>query len=175
MQGALVDGVYRTAAWVVAVMLPPMAIFFPLFTLLEDWGFLPRVAFNLDRCFQGCKACGKQALCMCMGLGCNAAGVGDMPGTLRVASDSSVSAPGKTVVHDITTRGLPHLPGKGARLRRLRHLGAARNAELRLRRAGAARARGALRRGASATPEDGRASAGSAGRMTTRQQRLRKS
>ena len=56
-------------------MLPPMAIFFPLFTLLEDLGFLPRVAFNLDRCFQRCHACGKQALCMCMGLGCNAVGV----------------------------------------------------------------------------------------------------
>ncbi len=75
VQGALVDGVYRTAAWVVAVMLPPMAIFFPLFTLLEDAGYLPRVAFNLDRCFQRCCACGKQALTMCMGFGCNACGV----------------------------------------------------------------------------------------------------
>ncbi len=75
LQELLVLGVYRVASWVVAVMLPPMAIFFPLFTLLEDFGFLPRVAFNLDRCFQGCKACGKQALCMCMGLGCNAVGV----------------------------------------------------------------------------------------------------
>ncbi len=75
LQGILVSGMYRVTTWVVAVMLPPMAIFFPLFTLLEDWGFLPRVAFNLDRCFQGCKACGKQALCMCMGLGCNAVGV----------------------------------------------------------------------------------------------------
>ena len=56
-------------------MLPPMAIFFPLFTLLEDWGLLPRIAFNLDKCFQCCHACGKQALCMCMGLGCNAVGV----------------------------------------------------------------------------------------------------
>ena len=62
-------------SWVVSVMLPPMAIFFPLFTLLEDLGFLPRVAFHLDRCFQRCRACGKQALCMCMGLGCNAVGV----------------------------------------------------------------------------------------------------
>ena len=62
-------------AWVVSVMLPPMAIFFPLFTLLEDLGYLPRVAYNLDRCFQYCKACGKQALTMCMGFGCNAAGV----------------------------------------------------------------------------------------------------
>ena len=75
LQGAAVDGVYRTAAWVTAVMLPPMAIFFPLFTLLEDAGYLPRVAYNLDRPFHACHACGKQALTMCMGLGCNAAGV----------------------------------------------------------------------------------------------------
>lgn len=64
LTGALVTGVYRTVAWVVSVMLPPMAIFFPLFTLLEDFGYLPRVAFNLDRCFRGCRACGKQALTM---------------------------------------------------------------------------------------------------------------
>ena len=62
-------------AWVVSVMLPPMAIFFPLFTLLEDLGFLPRIAFNLDKCFKCCSACGKQALTMCMGLGCNACAV----------------------------------------------------------------------------------------------------
>ncbi len=73
--GLIVHGMYQVTAWVVSVMLPPMAIFFPLFTLLEDWGFLPRVAFNLDKCFQRCHACGKQALCMCMGLGCNAVGV----------------------------------------------------------------------------------------------------
>lgn len=71
----LAFGMYRVLAWVISVMLPPMAIFFPLFTLLEDWGFLPRVAFNLDRCFKCCKACGKQALTMCMGLGCNASAV----------------------------------------------------------------------------------------------------
>ena len=71
----LVHGGYKVMAWVVAVMLPPMAIFFPLFTLLEDFGYLPRVAFNLDRCFQACRACGKQSLTMCMGFGCNAAGV----------------------------------------------------------------------------------------------------
>jgi len=71
----LVFGVYRVLAWVVSVMLPPMAIFFPLFTLLEDLGYLPRIAFNLDRCFKGCSACGKQALTMCMGFGCNAVGV----------------------------------------------------------------------------------------------------
>ena len=72
---ALANGVYRTLAWVVSVMLPPMAIFFPLFTLLEDLGYLPRVAFNLDGALRRCRACGKQALSMCMGLGCNAAGV----------------------------------------------------------------------------------------------------
>ena len=71
----LVYGLYRVLTWVVSVMLPPMAIFFPLFTVLEDSGYLPRVAFNLDRCFQKCNACGKQALTMCMGFGCNAAGV----------------------------------------------------------------------------------------------------
>ena len=64
LSGALILGVYRTVAWVVSVMLPPMAIFFPLFTILEDLGVLPRVAFNLDRCFQKCNACGKQALTM---------------------------------------------------------------------------------------------------------------
>ena len=71
----LLFGVYRVVAWVVAVMLPPMAIFFPLFTLLEELGYLPRVAFNLDRIYKKCSACGKQALTMCMGFGCNAAGV----------------------------------------------------------------------------------------------------
>lgn len=71
----LILGIYRVVAWVVSVMLPPMAIFFPLFTLLEDVGYLPRLAYNLDRPFQCCKACGKQALCMAMGFGCNAAGV----------------------------------------------------------------------------------------------------
>ncbi len=71
----LVYGGYRVLAWVVSVMLPPMAIFFPLFTLLEDLGYLPRVAFNMDRAFLRCKACGKQCLTMVMGLGCNAAGV----------------------------------------------------------------------------------------------------
>ena len=71
----LVYGVYRVLAWVVSVMLPPMAIFFPLFTLLEDLGYLPRAAFNMDRAFQKCRACGKQCLTMAMGLGCNAAGV----------------------------------------------------------------------------------------------------
>ncbi|KXL53226.1 ferrous iron transport protein B [Anaerotignum neopropionicum] len=71
----LVLGIYRVLAWVVSVMLPPMAIFFPLFTLLEDAGYLPRVAYNLDKTFKRCCACGKQALTMCMGFGCNAAGI----------------------------------------------------------------------------------------------------
>ena len=75
LTGALVLGAWRTTAWVCAVMLPPMAIFFPLFTLLEDVGYLPRAAFLLDRPFCCCRGCGKQALTMCMGLGCNAAGV----------------------------------------------------------------------------------------------------
>lgn len=71
----LVYGIYRVVTWIVSVMLPPMAIFFPLFTILEDLGFLPRIAFNLDRCFKKCHTCGKQALTMCMGFGCNAVGV----------------------------------------------------------------------------------------------------
>lgn len=75
LHGMLVLGVYRVLAWVVSVMLPPMAIFFPLFTLLEDAGYLPRVAYNLDRPFKRCSACGKQSLTMAMGFGCNAAGI----------------------------------------------------------------------------------------------------
>ena len=75
LRGLLVDGMYRTLAWVVSVMLPPMAIFFPLFTLLEDSGYLPRIAFNLDNFFRKACAHGKQALTMCMGFGCNAAGI----------------------------------------------------------------------------------------------------
>ena len=75
LSGFLFDGVYLATAWVVSVMLPPMAIFFPLFTLLEDFGYLPRVAFNLDGLFRRAGAHGKQALTMCMGFGCNAAGV----------------------------------------------------------------------------------------------------
>jgi len=75
LNGVTFDGMYLATAWVVSVMLPPMAIFFPLFTLLEDFGYLPRVAFNLDRLFQKAGAHGKQALTMCMGFGCNAAGV----------------------------------------------------------------------------------------------------
>ncbi|MGC8829284.1 MAG: ferrous iron transport protein B [Verrucomicrobiia bacterium] len=73
--GMFIDGAYLATAWVVSVMLPPMAIFFPIFTILEDFGYLPRVAFNMDRIFQKVGAHGKQALTMTMGLGCNAAGV----------------------------------------------------------------------------------------------------
>ena len=75
LSGLLIDGVYMATVWVIAVMLPPMAIFFPLFTLLEDFGYLPRVAFNLDRLFAKAGAHGKQSLSMMMGYGCNAAGV----------------------------------------------------------------------------------------------------
>lgn len=75
LQGVLISGMYRVLAWIVSVMLPPMAIFFPMFTLLEDLGYLPRVAFNLDHQFHKANACGKQSLTMCMGFGCNAAGV----------------------------------------------------------------------------------------------------
>jgi len=75
LSGVLIDGAYLAGAWVISVMLPPMAIFFPLFTLLEDFGYLPRVAFNLDRLFSRAGAHGKQALSMTMGFGCNAAGV----------------------------------------------------------------------------------------------------
>lgn len=75
LSGAVIDGMLRGTGWVISVMLPPMAIFFPLFTLLEDIGILPRIAFNLDHCCAKCRACGKQALTMTMGFGCNAVGV----------------------------------------------------------------------------------------------------
>ncbi len=75
LSGIITDGIYKTVTWVVAVMLPPMAIFFPLFTLLEDFGYLPRIAFNLDKFFRKSGADGKSALTMCMGFGCNACGV----------------------------------------------------------------------------------------------------
>lgn len=74
-KGILIEGMFRTLSWVVSVMLPPMAIFFPLFALLEDFGYLPRMAFNLDNIFRKAKAHSKMVLSMCMGLGCNAAGV----------------------------------------------------------------------------------------------------
>ncbi len=75
LTGVLITGMFQTTGWVISVMLPPMMIFFPLFTLLEDLGYLPRIAFNLDGCFKKCCGTGKQALTMCMGFGCNAAGV----------------------------------------------------------------------------------------------------
>ncbi len=75
LSGVLIDGMYLATAWVVSVMLPPMMIFFPLFTLLEDFGYLPRVAFNLDKAFKKSGAHGKQSLTMMMGFGCNAAGI----------------------------------------------------------------------------------------------------
>ncbi len=75
LTNVLLGGGYKVLTWVVSVMLPPMAIFFPLFTILEDLGVLPRIAFNLDNTFRKCNACGKQALTMCMGFGCNACGV----------------------------------------------------------------------------------------------------
>jgi len=75
LSGLVIDGMYLSAAWVVSVMLPPMAIFFPLFTILEDFGYLPRVAFNMDGLFRRVGAHGKQALTMSMGYGCNAAGI----------------------------------------------------------------------------------------------------
>ena len=75
LKDMLVHGVYKTTAWVIGVMLPPMMIFFPLFTIMEDIGLLPRIAFNMDSMFSKCDACGKQCLTMCMGIGCNAVGV----------------------------------------------------------------------------------------------------
>ena len=75
LDGVLIDGAYLAMAWVVSVMLPPMMIFFPLFTLLEDFGYLPRVSFNMDNLYRRVGAHGKQALTMAMGFGCNAAGV----------------------------------------------------------------------------------------------------
>ena len=91
VRGLLIDGVGSVVGFVVAVMLPPMAIFFPLFTLLEDWGLLPRFAFDLDAAFARAHTCGKQALTMCMGLGCNAVGVTgcriiDSPRQRRIAA-----------------------------------------------------------------------------------------
>ena len=94
----LIFGVYRVLAWVVAVMLPPMAIFFPLFTLMEDAGYLPRVAFNLDKIFKKCGSCGKQALTMCMGFGCNAAGV---------VSARIISSPRERLIAIITNTLVP--------------------------------------------------------------------
>lgn len=106
-----IDGIFHTTATVVSVMLPPMAIFFPLFTLIEDSGILPRIAFNLDKPFSRCNACGKQALTMCMGFGCNAAGVSgcriidsDREKKLAIVTNSLVPCNGRfpTIVALIT-------------------------------------------------------------------------
>ncbi len=107
----LIDGIYNMTTRVISVMLPPMAIFFPLFTILEDLGYLPRIAFNLDKPFNKCKACGKQALTMCMGFGCNVCGVTgariiDSPRErlLAIATNSFVPCNGKfpTIIAIIT-------------------------------------------------------------------------
>ena len=102
LRAALIEGIYGTLARVISVMLPPMAIFFPLFTLAEDFGLLPRIAFDLDRCFSCCHACGKQALTMCMGFGCNAVGVtgcriisGRKERTIAVLTNSLVPCNGR--------------------------------------------------------------------------------
>jgi ferrous iron transport protein B len=98
IEGLLVHGTYRGLAWVVSVMLPPMAIFFPLFTLLEDVGYLPRVAFNIDRFFKWAGAHGKQTITMCMGFGCNAAGV---------ISCRSIGSPRERLIATLTNNFAP--------------------------------------------------------------------
>ena len=98
LTAAIIDGIYSTTAWVIAVMLPPIVIFFPLFTLLEDLGLLPRISFNMDPLFKCCGSCGKQALTMCMGLGCNAVGV---------TSSRIISSPGQRLVSILTNSFMP--------------------------------------------------------------------
>jgi ferrous iron transport protein B len=98
LEGLLVHGAYRSLAWVVSVMLPPMAIFFPLFTVLEDLGYLPRVAFNIDRFFKWAGAHGKQTMTMCMGFGCNAAGV---------ISCRTISSPRERLIAILTNNFVP--------------------------------------------------------------------
>jgi len=98
IEGIIVHGVFRGMSWVISVMLPPMAIFFPLFTILEDVGFLPRIAFNLDRVFKWAGANGKQAITMSMGFGCNAAGV---------ISCRSISSPRERLIGIITNNFVP--------------------------------------------------------------------
>jgi len=98
LEGLLVHGTYRGLAWVVSVMLPPMAIFFPLFTLLEDLGYLPRVAFNIDRFFKWAGTHGKQAITMCMGFGCNATGV---------ISCRSINSPRERLIAILTNNFVP--------------------------------------------------------------------
>jgi ferrous iron transport protein B len=98
LEGLLVHGTYRSLAWVVSVMLPPMAIFFPLFTILEDLGYLPRIAFNIDRFFKWTGAHGKQTITMCMGFGCNAAGV---------TSCRSIDSPRERLIAILTNNFVP--------------------------------------------------------------------
>ena len=98
LEGVLVHGTYRSLAWVIAVMLPPMAIFFPLFTLLEDVGYLARVAFNIDRFFKWAGVHGKQGITMCMGLGCNATGV---------TSCRSIGSPRERLIAILTNNFVP--------------------------------------------------------------------
>ena len=98
LEGLLVHGIYRSLAWVVSVMLPPMAIFFPLFTLLENWGYLARVAFNIDRFFKWAGAHGKQAITMLMGLGCNVVGV---------VSCRSIGSPRERLIAILTNNFMP--------------------------------------------------------------------
>ena len=98
LKGLLIDGMFKTLSWVVAVMLPPMAIFFPLFTLLEDFGYLPRVAFNMDRFFAKSGTSGKQSLTMLMGFGCNACGV---PGCRIIES------PRERIIATVTNNFVP--------------------------------------------------------------------
>ena len=98
LEGLLVHGIYRGMAWVVSVMLPPMAIFFPLFTILEDLGYLPRIAFNIDRFFKWAGAHGKQTITMCMGFGCNAVGV---------ISCRSINSPRERLIAILTNNFVP--------------------------------------------------------------------
>jgi len=98
LEGVVVHGAYRSIAWVVSVMLPPMAIFFPLFTILEDLGYLPRIAFNMDRFFKWAGADGRQTITMCMGFGCNAAGV---------ISCRSINSPRERLIAILTNNFVP--------------------------------------------------------------------
>ena len=98
LTAAILDGIYGTVTWVIAVMFPPIAIFFPLFTLMEDFGLLPRIAFNADPIFRCCGSCGKQALGMCMGLGCNAVGV---------SSCRIISSPKQKLISIMTNSFMP--------------------------------------------------------------------
>lgn len=121
LSGALVDGVYATSARVISVMLPPMAIFFPLFTILEDVGYLPRMAFLMDHSMSRCGGCGKQALTLCMGLGCNAVGVTgcriiDSPRERLLAILTNAMVPCNGRFPTLILLGSLFFPGSGAPL-----------------------------------------------------------